>query len=125
MSKVWEFIKKHWVALVAFLGTVVGAAFLLDKKEKDKTASAAAEEARKAKELAEQQEAARIAEAKRLAELQKQIDDEKARKDREETEKKIDKQVEENVKNDLENPDKLAEDFANTFGGINVKNDEK
>lgn len=125
MSKVWEFIKKNWVALVAFLGTAAAAVLLFDKKEKDKTAVDAAEEARKAKELAEQQEAARIAEAKRLAELQKQIDDEKARKDREEAEKKIDKQVEENVKNDLENTDKLAEDFANAFGGTNVKNDEK
>lgn len=125
MSRIWELLKKNGLLLGAFVGSVIATILFLDKKEKDKTVTDAAEEARKAKELAEQQEAARIAEAKRLAELQKQIDDEKARKDREEAEKKIDKQVEVNVKNDLENTDKLAEDFANAFGGTNVKNDEK
>lgn len=125
MSKVWEFIKKNWVTLIAFLGSAIAAILFLDKKEKDKTASDAEEEARKAKKRAEDEEAERIAAAKKQAELQKQIDDEKARKAREETEKQIDKQVEENVKNDLQDTDKLAEDFANAFGGTNVKNDEK
>ena len=48
MNKVWEFVKKNWVTLIAFLGSAIAAILFLDKKEKDKTASDAEEEARKA-----------------------------------------------------------------------------
>lgn len=125
MNKIWNFLKKNGLMLVAFIASVLVTLLFLDDKKKDKAASDAEEEANKAKRVAEKEEADRIAAAKREAELQRQVDDENARKVRIEAEKQIDKRVEDNVKKDLENTDQLAEDFASVFGGTNVKSGEK
>lgn len=129
MIKIWCFVKKYWLELVAFLSSVIAAVlFALVKKEqsipKENSVADIEQEAKDKKALAEKEAAEKIEEAKRLAELQKQLDDLKAKETREITEKKIDVAVEDRSKTDLEQPEKIAEGFAKDFGGKNVKTEE-
>lgn len=125
INKIWEFIKKNWLALLAFLGGLIaGLKFLENEREADV--------ARKKKEMedkikeAEEEERRKVEAARLKAEAEQKARDEEIRKKKAEEEAKLAQEIEKKVEETVEKSgSEQAQEFANAFGGTYVKNDEK
>lgn len=86
--------------------------------------SAAAKKTEQVVEQAEEKEKETVKQAEAQAQEEKEKRDEIIKENKVNEEEKIEKSVKEKINEDVKDPEKLAQDFATTFGGTYVKKDE-
>jgi hypothetical protein len=126
LKNIFSWLLDRWQLLLAALVTFVAYSKIKENErmQADRAASEAAEKTRQAKILAEEEEKERVRQAEIKAEEEKKNRDEKIKKERTAADEKIDQEVKDQINEDLKDPEKLAQDFANTFGGSYVKKND-
>lgn len=125
---IWEFIKKYWLLFVGFLaGIFVYAKFFGDNQSQSDSSPIAQKErdTNEAVRKAEKIEAQTVNVAERTANSEKENRDAEIKEQRKDDEAKLDSVVTTNIEQSIGDSEKLASDFASTFGGTYVKKDQE
>ena len=122
-ENVWNFIKSKWLWIVGIILGIFAIKKLTEPKQSPVAiVTHAGQITTTATIAAEEKEKASVENVTIVATVKQEARDILITTLKERTDSQINQRVEEAIEKDVEDPDKLADDIANEFGGKNVKN---